>query len=177
MSRTSTATASELERFLSPVHDALLADARAEADALVEAARRSADELVAAADAEVHEQVTAARRRAERTERARADRELVRARGDAHRAILEAERELRQLWIDRVHERLVELLVDASHGRLVERLEQLARQQLGDGATIEHDTDGGVLAASGGRRVDYRLSALADRAVELLAEEAAASWT
>lgn len=176
MSRAPSAPVVDLERWLAPVHEALLGDARAAGEEIVADARRHADELVAEAEAEVDEQVAAARRRAELTERARADHELARARGDAHRAVLETERDLRERWIERVHERLPELEVGESGARLVERLEQLARQQLGDQATVERDPEGGVVAAAGGRRVDYRLSALADRAVVLLAEEAAASW-
>lgn len=177
MSRAARPSATDLERSLAPVRTALVDDARAEAEALVAAARRDADQLVAAAEAEVADQVDDARRRGERTARARAERELARARGEAHARVLAAESELRDRWIERVHERLPELRDGPDHDRLAERLEQLARTQLGDDATIEHAADGGIVATSRGRRVDYRLAALADRAVELIAEEATRSWT
>lgn len=167
----------DLEPSLAPVLRALLDDARTEAHELRAAALRDADDLVAAAEAEVAEQVAAARRRAELTERARAEREIAAVRGEAHSTLLELECELRQRWIDRVHERLPELLADPGHPRLVESLETLARAQLGDGARIEHDPDGGFAAVAAGRRVDYRLHALATRAIDVVAEEAATSWT
>lgn len=170
-------TTTGLEECLAPVRAALLDDARAEADRLVDEARHHADELVAAAQAEVDEQIAASRRRAALGEQARTERELGRARADAHRAVLEAERELRDRWIERVHGLLPELGDSETGGRLVRRLEQLARSQLGDDLTIEYDADGGLIGVAGSRRVDYRLSTLADRAVELLAEEAAASWS
>lgn len=177
MTSAPTPTAIDLDRSLVPVRDALLTDARAEAERLIAAARRDADEIVAAAEAEVAEQVATARRRAARTEQAGAEREMARARAAAHAALLTAERDLRQRWIDRVHERLPELRSDDRYPVLLARLEALARTQLGADARIEREPDGGFVALAAGRRVDYRLGALATRAIDGLAEEATGSWS
>jgi hypothetical protein len=68
--------------------------------------------------------------------------------------------------------------VDPSYPRLLDRLEELARAQLGADVVIDRDppSDGGVLASSGDRRVDYRLDALAERAAIAIEDEVAASW-
>ena len=55
----------------------------------------------------------------------------------------------------------------------------MARDQLGPGARIERDPPelGGVVATAGTRRVDYTLTALAERALNDHADEVTALWT
>lgn len=174
--RTPSADGPALEE-LEPVRRALLDDARAQADRLVADARADADRALAAAQAEVDAAVERARSKAAASARARSEDELATARRDAYAAILAAQAELRSELVEEVRARLASVRSDPRAPRLVDHLVALARTQLGDGAEIIHDPDGGIVATAGPRRVDYRLTALADRAVEAAAEEVATLWT
>ncbi len=64
---------------------------------------------------------------------------------------------------------------DPRYPALLDHFEAVAREQLGDDAVIERDPipGGGIVAELGSRRVDYTLPQLADRALEVLADEVA----
>jgi vacuolar-type H+-ATPase subunit E/Vma4 len=158
---------------LEPVRLALMADAEAEADALVAEARARADDRVGRAEADAEAAVAEARRRAEAGARARAARELSRSRDDARHAELACRRELRDELATAVADALHELRVHPRYPELLDHLERVANDQLGPDATIVRDPqpDGGVLATAGGRRVDYRLPAIAERVLGLIADE------
>jgi vacuolar-type H+-ATPase subunit E/Vma4 len=166
----------DLDDQLAPVRQALLDHARQEGERLVAAARADADATVRDADDEVARAVEDARRRADATARARRASELVRARRERQAALLRAQAE----WTDRLRAAIRSATAtfpdDPRYPALVVRLEQLARRQLGDGASIEHPTVGGVTASVPGRRVDYGLPALAERAFGVVAEEAGSPW-
>lgn len=161
---------------LDPVRRALLDDARAEAERLRVEARAAADRAIDDARAEVDAAVARARRKATASAQVRAEEHLAAARRDAHTAVLEAQAELRRQLIERVRSASANIRDDPRYQRLVDHLVALAREQLGDDAEITHDPDGGIVASSGSLRVDYRLAALADRAVDAAAEEVAALW-
>lgn len=163
---------------LAPVRGALLADAAATAEEMLARATAERDETVARAEGEVATAVEQARHRAEVSARAHADEAIARARREATTAMLRCEAELRQELVDAVDERLARLRDGDRYPRLLDGLERLAKTQLGDSAVIERDAapDGGVVASVGGRSVDYRLGALARRAVDALAADWEASW-
>jgi vacuolar-type H+-ATPase subunit E/Vma4 len=162
---------------LAPVRRALLEDATAEGERLVAAATADAHDVVAAARADVDEAVERARHKAAAAAAARRERELATARRDAHGMILAERAALRRSLIDRVHAAVAALPDDPRYPELVDRLVRLARDQLGDDAVVTDDPDGGFVASVGPRRVDYRLAALADRAVDAAAEEVAGLWS
>ncbi len=172
---TPTRSASPLE----PVRRALLDDARRAADALVADARRAADDLVGVAQREADEALDRVRRRAAATAAAQAAQAREHAERDAHTALLRAHDDLRRELADRVRHAVAELRDDPRYPALLDRLEELARAQLGDDVDIDRDPDpdGGIVATAGGRRVDYRLPALADRAVAAIADEVVTLWS
>ena len=163
---------------LAPVRSAVLDEARAEADRLLAEARTRADEQVADAQQEVDDAVAAARRRTAEAAGARARSAVARARRDQHAEVLGAQAELRAELRGRVVRAVRALRDDSRYPALLDALEGLARAQLGDGATVERDPEGGgVVATDRGRRVDYTLEALGERAFAALEEEGAALWS
>lgn len=165
-----------LREQLAPVRAALVGDAEAEADRILSSAKSSADDVVAEATAQADAEVERARHRAELAAQANAEQVLARVRSEGHRAVLVSQQQLRQRLIDEVHASVEELRNDPRYPALVDHLEALARTQLGDEAVIEHVPAGGIVAEANGRRVDYRLTALVDRALETLDDEVAALW-
>ena len=166
--------AGDLAQALEPVRLALLADARSEAEQLIAAARAAGDTLVAEAEQRADAAVEQARRRAVLAGAAQADQAARRAHRVGHRAVLHTEDEQRRQLVDRVRSAVAGVRTDARYPELLDHLEQLARTQLGDGAVTVRDPepDGGVVATDGPRRVDYRLPALADRALRSIADQA-----
>jgi vacuolar-type H+-ATPase subunit E/Vma4 len=172
-------TTDELAARLEPVRDALLADADAEAARIVAEARRVADDAVTSATHAADAAVEAAQQRSELAGRAHADLALARARNDAHTNILRTQEELRRELADRVHAAVDEVRDDPRYPALLDQLEVMVDSQLGSAAIIERDPDahGGIIAVAGDRRVDYTLRALADRALDAIADEVAQLWT
>jgi vacuolar-type H+-ATPase subunit E/Vma4 len=146
--------------------DRRLARARADAEALVARARREAEAQVE-------------RARVEGT--ADADRamavDLLDAKRRARRLLLEAERAAYQGLRAAAREAVDGLRGDETYRRLLDRLEAAARAQLGPDARIVRDpSEGGVIGEAGGRRVDYSLPALVERAVDSVAADLARTW-
>ncbi|MGB5757865.1 MAG: V-type ATP synthase subunit E [Acidimicrobiales bacterium] len=170
--------ADTLGHALEPVRQALLADAKAEADRIVSAAVDAAAELIAQAQAGADEAVDQARHRAELAAQVYAEQRLAQIRSDSHRAVLDTQAQLGQRLLDEVHTAARALRGDPRYPALLDHLESLARSQLGDGAVVDRDPEpgGGIVARAGARRVDYRLVALADRAIDTLADEVAELW-
>jgi vacuolar-type H+-ATPase subunit E/Vma4 len=112
---------------------------------------------------------------------AQADREMAITRAHeqrrSHRIVLEARRQAYENLGTRARAGARELRPDPAYPALLDRLEQLSREQLGGGATIDRDpADGGVVAEAGGRRVDYSLPALAERCLGRLGAEIEELW-
>jgi hypothetical protein len=107
---------------------------------------------------------------------ARADRAVDVARREAHAALLGSEAEIWDELADRVHRAVASMPDDPRFPALIDALERLARRQLGAEVTFDQCPDGGFVATAGGRRVDYRLGALADRVLDLIADDVGASW-
>jgi len=164
---------------LEPVHRALLGDAQVEVDRIEQDAQRTADAVIEQAESDRDAEIERARRRGEASARSHAQDTLARARNDSRAIVLRRQEELRQQLVDLVRAEALQLRRDPRYADVLDRLESVARAQLGDGATIERDPEpgGGIIATQGTRRVDYSLPAIADRALDVIAEEAAKLWT
>lgn len=162
---------------LDPVRVALIQDAHDAADDIVRAARADADRTVASARHETDEALDRVRRRAEATARARAERARDDARRAANTDLLRTRDALRRDLATRIRDAVSRLPDDPRYPALLDRLEELAHDQLGSEAEIVPDPDGGFVATAGGRRVDYRLNALADRALDAIADEVVRLWS
>ena len=151
-------------------------------DALDGALRRSVAQHAAVAIARAHDDADTriARARAEAAaleRRARADGEAAadavsaRARAARRRAssatVLEAEQAVLSELRDQVHEAVLHLRDAPDYPRLLDGLTARAHARLGRGAHVTRDPDGlgGIVAEHDGRRLDYTLPALADRAL------------
>jgi vacuolar-type H+-ATPase subunit E/Vma4 len=168
----------DIEEQLAPVRTAVSSEAEAVAERLVEDARAAAERTVADARQDAERAIGARRAQLDAAARARAETALARARHEQRAAVLAAESELRDELARRVHVAVADLRDDPRFPELLDHLEQLAREQLGDGALVERDPDGagGLVATAGGRRVDYRLDALATRAFDAVGAEVASLW-
>ncbi len=173
--RPAAAVATDLERQLEPVRRALLEDAQGGAEEILAAARAGAATVVARAQAESDEAVEHARERAAATARSRREQSLSTARRAAHGSVLRAEAAVRRELAGQVHVAVEALPDDPRYPALLDRLEALAHAQLGHGAMITRDPrpGGGVIARAASRQVDYRLPALADLALDAIADDVA----
>lgn len=156
--------------------------------ALLDAARRDAEQAVAEATERATAQVADARARARRLEseakaegealaRREMDRRRARAQREARREVLRAQRQclddLRHAALATLRERGEQ---DPEVVALLERTTAVARSQLGGDPEFEQAREGGFLARSGSHRVDYRFSALVDRAIDDLGAEVEWLW-
>jgi vacuolar-type H+-ATPase subunit E/Vma4 len=162
---------------LKAVRRALMDDADADAGRVLAAAREEAEAQVAAALHEARRMTGAARAEGDAEARTAAAIEQARVRRRAREAVLAA----RQAAVDRLRaaarEAAVRLRDDPRYPELLAGLERTARDQLGEGATVDvQPPTGGLVAAAGSRSVDYRLDSLADRCVDALGEEIEALW-
>lgn len=163
---------------LEPVHEALLEDAKARADRILVEATREAALAIDEAEREANTEIGRAERRGETSARVRADQMLAQARGDAQGDVLEYKEDVRRRFHQAVRAASLDLESDGRYPDLIDMLEVLARKQLGPAARIERDPDGlgGIAAVDGLRRVDYTLPALAERALDALADKVALLW-
>ncbi|MGZ4173518.1 MAG: V-type ATP synthase subunit E family protein [Solirubrobacteraceae bacterium] len=164
---------------LEAASEALLADAREEAQRLIaqaeddalsmlQQARRSADELLAVA-----------RARGEAEGRREAVRRQAREGALARLAILAARREVYEELRRRARTAVLSLRDEPGYRGLLEQLASAARRDLGAEALLEIDPDdaGGVRARAGSRAVDYTLPALAEGCLEGLGPVVRRLWT
>jgi len=174
----SAAARDTLQHTLEPVREALLRDARAQAELIVSTATNLANELLTTAETEADAEVDGARHRAELAAQAHTQQGLAQARRDAHRVVLDGQNQLREQLLDAVHTSARQFRHDPRYQALLDQLEAVARSQLGDETVIERDPepDGGVIAEAGSRRVDYRLVQLADRALDALSDDVVELW-
>ncbi len=169
---------STIGRELSPVRQALLADASTDAEQIIATARREGDEIVERAEREVRASIERARLLARATGRAHTTRQLARARRGAATEVLRAQEGLRRQLVVATRAAASQLPDDARYDVLLDRLVELAVAQLGPGALVDRDpAGGGVVATNGNRRVDFRLAVLADRALATIADEVTRLWT
>jgi len=178
VSQTPTSADPSVVESLQPVRRALLDDAAAAAASLIDEARTVADRLVTDAEQQAAREIDTARQRGERSARAQVERDLARALATARSVVLEAQRRVHDEVIRAAHEAVIDIRADPRYPALLDHLESEAREQLGRGAIIERDPNGGgVVGAADGRGVDYTLPALADRALAVHADEVAQLWS
>jgi vacuolar-type H+-ATPase subunit E/Vma4 len=164
---------------LEAVGAAMLADARADAERIVADARREAEQRVADARREAATIVEDAERDGERDASARLARERARVRRDARAVLLAAQRQVYDDLVERAHAGVRALARRDDYRTLIARLSAQATSQLGPDAVVTVDPDGepGLTAAAGSRRVDYRLTTLADQAIRRLGPTLAKLWS
>ncbi|WP_244359938.1 V-type ATP synthase subunit E family protein [Microbispora triticiradicis] len=161
---------------LAPVAEALLRQARLDADAVTCAAEHDAAQTIEDARRQAREIIAAAREQGEAE--AKAYSAAVRARNarQARSMELAARRDALEELRRRAGAAVQALRDDPCYPRLVKRLGELAREAGGDDLVVREHPDGGVVAEGRGRRVDCSLEALANRAVDALGAEAERLW-
>lgn len=173
---TATVEASELQVVLGPVRKALLNDASIAAERLKAKATAAAAETVKEATAQANIEIERAHQKGEASSRARSEQLMARTRRDAHGTILATKRDIYlELQLAARTAVVDQLPSDPRFPLLMAALEEMARTQLGPETQIENEpnTIPGFVATDGQRRVDYTLVALADRAVDSLADNIA----
>jgi vacuolar-type H+-ATPase subunit E/Vma4 len=150
--------------------DALLADARTDADRVIAQAEADAAAALAHARRAADELIAAASARGEADGRIEAALQAARENALARMEVLAARRGLYDELRQRARRAVLSLRDEPGYQELLERLAAAARRDLGDDAELEVDPAdaGGVRARSGSRRVDYSLPALAQRCVDAL---------
>lgn len=162
----------DLAAALGPVRGALIARARAEAAAAQSAAAAAVARVSADAEQVAAELLAAAR--AEGTADAEAALAYERAamRRRARSTVLRA----RRLAVERLGEQARIAVLALATAPELAQLPSVARARLGAAATVTADPDGGVVAVADDRRIDYRLTGFADRAVAALGGELEEAW-
>jgi len=162
---------------LDVVRDALLADARRQAWTLSAAAEEAAVTAVGAAREEAAQMEAGARAEGEAEARRVAATEGARARREARERVLGARRAAYETLRSESRRAALALRGDPRYSDLVDGLARLAGHQLGEGADVRVDEQGGgIVATAGSRSVDYRLEPLADRCLAALGAEVESLW-
>jgi vacuolar-type H+-ATPase subunit E/Vma4 len=158
--------------------EALLAEARQEADRLLAEAEAEARAILERAGEHADTIVSRAREDGRAEGRVAASREEAQARMLARLEVLAARREVYEELGRRARAAALALRDDPGYPTLLERLAAAARRDLGAAAEVETDPDGagGVRARAGSRRVDYTLATLADRCLRGLGPTARRLW-
>lgn len=155
--------------------------------ALVAAAHEDAERLLADAEAQSREIVVRAQEegdaiRAEARAQGEADAasalvtERARARRRARAVLLSAEAESCAVLRARALETALDLRADPAYGPWLERMRVRARATLGEDSVVTELPQGGVRGTAPGRRVEYSLAGLAERAVDGLGIETEGLW-
>ncbi len=164
---------------LDSVRAALIADAHADAELLLAEADRDAQDRLARADEEAATLMETARSEGTREAAERGARQRAATRREARQIVLTAKRRTLDELRERARTAVRGLAHEDSYQDLLDRLRMLAAVQLGPDAEISVDPESepGVIASGGHRRVDCRLVTLADRAVDGLGADVATLWT
>jgi vacuolar-type H+-ATPase subunit E/Vma4 len=163
---------------LETVSGARIAGAEAQADAIRAAATDRAERIAATARREaralIAEQQGVAERRADAEERER----LATARAEARAVVLHAQRAVVDEARAGAYAAARRLLRDPRHARLIDRLTAEARDRLSAGGpvSIVPDPDGGFVARSGSRQIDYSFHAQVGRALDALGSRLEDIW-
>jgi vacuolar-type H+-ATPase subunit E/Vma4 len=156
--------------------------------ALLAQARQTARQQIDEAERDARERVRDARQRAVRVlddareqGRQAAEHETRRLRAQARQEGREARLRTRRDTLAELRRRTLARLEEQrdtpAYQDLLDRLERLAREQLGSDAEVDTEPDeGGLVARAGGRRVDYRLPAVVDRALQDMGDELEELW-
>jgi len=166
----------EVQQALAPVRARLLGGAAAEASQIIAAAHAEAEAIVRQARREADRTVERARAQGEGEAAAAAAAELRRGRETARSMVLQARREAYQDLRTQVLAAVTGLQAEPGYPELARRLAAMAARAAGPGAAVTVEPEGGAVARARGVIVDCRLPALARRAVDQLAGEAAGLW-
>ena len=133
---------------------------------------------MAKAGAEATATLDDARARGEDEARAAAAGELARLRREARERVLRTRRDAYDQLVEDAEQAVAGLRHDPEYERLLDALRHRAREQLGDaGVEVEIDPEvGGLVARAGSHSVDYRLSAVAERALSDLGAQVDPRW-
>lgn len=161
---------------LAPVREALLADARGDADRLLDEADADVEAVCRRTAAECDRIRREARARGEKDAEELVVAERARARRQARAVVLRARGQAYDDLRHRVHEAALALRDATDYPELRERLAGQARALVGDSARVSESADGGVVAEDGGRRAVLSLTALAERVLERMGPDLEGLW-
>ncbi|MFE9773703.1 hypothetical protein ACFYOV_18945 [Streptomyces sp. NPDC005931] len=161
---------------LAPVRAEVLRAARADAEQILARAAAEDAARLERARTEARTILGEARRLGEADGVAAARGLLVAARREARARALTVRREAYEDLRRTAAERVGQLRDTAEGALLRERLEERARALLGPGAEVSGHPDGGVVARAPGRRVDFSLTTLAERALDRMGAEVRHLW-
>jgi vacuolar-type H+-ATPase subunit E/Vma4 len=158
--------------------EALLVDARDDADRLLAEAEAEATAAAEDAQRQASEIIDRAREQGRSEGHLMAAREEAQARMLARMEVFAAQRQAYDELRSRARGAVLALRDGPGYTQLLDRLAAAARRDLGEEADIELDPEnaGGVRARAGSRAVDYTLVALADRCVQALGPAARQLW-
>lgn len=162
---------------LSPVQEALLAEARAAAEAVLAEAQHDAQQVRSAARRRASEILDAGRAEGEQEANAAVATRLIRRRREAQATILAAQRKIYDELRRRCEEAARALREDPEYPVLQRQLTEHAIAQLGTRAVVREAPHGGVEAVAGSRRLDLSLSTLANHELDRLGGEVQRLWT
>ena len=163
---------------LAPVRRALIEDAHRQAQTLLSDAAVEAEQIEADASAERETAISGARAKGVAAGEHEAARDAARARRTARARVLAAQRAVYDDLVAAVVAAVSALRTDPGYPDLLEGWSALARAQLGPDALVTRDPspDGGVIATLDDRRVDYTVTALAERELARLAQKVGGLW-
>lgn len=162
---------------LDPLREALLAEARTDADRLVGQAEQRAATRVTRAEEEKAALVRRARAEGEAAAELEAASELTQARRRARTLVLEAQRTAYEDARREAHAAVQRLRSEPQYQELIERLAARVREELGPDAELELDPpEGGVVGRLGNRRVDHTLPAIVERCVAERGDDLERLW-
>jgi len=161
---------------LAPLREALLAQARAEADRLTAEAVAQAEEDLARADAQASAVIAGARAEGAADAAALVQAARASARRRARRTRLAAQTRAYAELRRRSIAALGALRDSPAYPAWLAALTEQARTALGPSAAVTEHPAGGIVATVPGRRLDLSLPALADRAMADLGEEVVTLW-
>jgi F0F1-type ATP synthase membrane subunit b/b' len=163
---------------LAPLRAALLAAAHRDADAETAAADADRQRVLAEAQAEADRLLAQARAEGERDAEQLRREQRARSRRRARATVLAEQSRARDALRREVAVRLSALWDGKqTNGPIRERLVLAARAELGDDVVVHELAEGGIVATAGHARAVYRLSDLADQAIDSLDTELAGLWT
>ena len=164
---------------IEPAGEALLADARAQAQRVLEDADDECEERLAGARRRAAGLLADAREQGDAEGRVEADREQALEGLLARTEVLAAQRRAYEELEARARAAVLDLRGEPDYAELLERLSAAVRRDLGDAAQLEIDPPdvGGVRGTAGSLHADYTLVTLAEGCVRDLGPGLRRLWT
>lgn len=162
---------------LATVREALLTQARADADRTLAEADADAAAILAQAQSAADAIRAEARAQGESDAAAVLAAERAGVRRRARAVVSAAEREAYDELRSRVMRALTALRGDPAYGPWRDRLADHARTVLGADAVVSEPPEGGVLAEASGRRALYTLAGLADHMIDVIGSDIEKLWS